>query len=179
MVNVTGNIFIGNRSEIDWIADNLSLEKDNPKRYSLCLCAKTFHKMVAKMDGSREIGYNGNMPKDQKEYLIAERPESHMIAVNLIDAPKVEYVPDEIINKCLEFIDNEISQGRKVAIMCDKGESRSACIAFMWFIKNGCFNDCDTFEKSEEKFRIFFYDNYNPNNGMREYTRNYFYEMRG
>ena len=110
MFQVTDKIFIGNREDLEWLLENNETSSKEEDKYSLCLCAKTYHKMVAKFDNSDEVGYKGNMPKDQKEYLIAERPNSRMLAVNLIDAPNVNYIPKVIIDKCLEFIDNEIKQ---------------------------------------------------------------------
>lgn len=103
-------------------------------------CKNPLHRQHARLSGASEEGYVGKaIPKDEPEYLYAER--DHALYLNLIDARDVKYIPDEVINKALEFIDKEIEAGRDVLIADNKCESRAPSIALMWMVKNGYFND--------------------------------------
>lgn len=172
MYKAEERLFIASREDLeDMIEQNRQREEKD--KYALCLAAKTYHKMVAKLDNSSEVGYTGNMAKDQKEYLIAERPTSHILAVNLIDAPDSKYIPSVIIEKCLSFIQENYDKGRTVVIACDKGESRSACILFMFLMRNKFFNELMPFSQAEAMFQNVYYPYYNPNKGMRVYTEKF------
>lgn len=132
---------------------------------SFCFCAKDpFHKIV--------VGYKGNLDKLHKEYLYAERPEEHILALNLIDAPDSKYISEEIINRSLRFIDDEFKKNRGVVLVCNQGKSRSACIALIYMLKKGFFKGYSTFKMVEEAYKEI-YPNYNPGNGMRSYTEKY------
>lgn len=131
-----------------------------------------FHRQHAKLQGANEEGYVGKaMPKDEPEYLFAER--DHALYLNLIDARDVKYIPDEVINKALDFIDKEIADGRDVLIACNKGESRSPSIILMWFIKQGTFDYVKDFDYEQNGLAFIFdyfmkniYPNYKPSVGM-------------
>ena len=178
MQEIIKNLYIGSREDVDrLVEENSNLLHEN--KMALCLAAKTYHRWVAKLDNSNEVGYSGNMPKEHKEYLIAERPLSCMLAVNLIDAP-IKFIPQVIIEKCLEFIDKSYNkEKRKVVILCDKGESRSTSIAFMWLMKNGYFNINGTFEEIETIFSQIHCPCYKPNSGMHEYAKAYYEKLKG
>lgn len=140
-------------------------------------CKEPLHRQHARLQGADEEGYLGRaMPKDEPEYLFAER--EHALYLNLIDARDMKYIPDECINKALEFIDQEIEQGRNVLIVCNKAESRSPSIALMWWIRNG---DFELFENSYDIISWFknnVYKNYNPSNGMRDYLNKFWEEYK-
>lgn len=136
-------------------------------------CKEPLHRQHAKLQGASEEGYVGRaMPKDEPEYLFAER--DHALYLNLIDAREAKYIPDECINKALDFIDKEIADNRDVLIVCNKGESRSPSIAFMYLIEKWLFDSFLwwSFESVLNVFLIF-YDCYNPSNGMKEYVKNF------
>lgn len=142
-------------------------------------CKYPLHRQHARLQGATEEGYlTKAMPKDEPEYLWAER--DHAIYLNLIDAKDMKYIPDEVINKALEFIDKELEQGKNVLIVCNKAESRSPSIALMFLIKNGYF---ESFEDSRNGFYHLItwfqnniYPNYNPSNGMKEYVNKFWNE---
>ncbi len=164
MEKVFENLYVGNKYDF--------YDEENNEEFSFCLCAKTMHQKIAKLDCNDYEGYSGNMPKDNKEYLIAERPDRRLLAVNLIDAPKVEYIPKEIIDKCLDFVEQNTNNGKKVLVVCDQAMSRSAGVAFMYMMKKGVFNDCVNFSDAYRKMQeVYSYTSLGK--GMLEYSINY------
>lgn len=140
-------------------------------------CKEPLHRQHAKLQGTNEEGYVGRvMPKDEPEYLFAER--DHALYLNLIDAREAKYIPDECINKALDFIDKEIADNRDVLIVCNKGESRSPSIALMWLIKNNRFDRYISGDYLISVFQTLFYKNYNPSNGMKEYVKKFWEEYK-
>lgn len=135
-------------------------------RYSILGCAKEpLHRRFARLDGSEEDGYTTrSMPSDNAEYLYAER--SHALYLNMVDARDPKYFSKEMIYKGIDFIEREISDGRDVLIVCNKGESRSPSIALLYLIEHGYFDKFDYFDEIVEKFKIFYYQNYNPGLGI-------------
>ncbi len=135
-------------------------------------CKEPLHRKYAKLKGSIKEGYMGRaMPKDEPEYFYAER--EHALYLNLIDAKESRYIPDICIEKAIEFINEEIGAGRDVLIVCNKAESRSPSIALMWMIKNDIFYEKLSFEELIKDFTNYYYFNYRPSNGMREYVKKY------
>lgn len=140
-------------------------------------CKEPLHRQHAKLQGESEEGYVGRaMPKDEPEYLFAER--DHALYLNLIDAREAKYIPDEVIDKALEFIDKEVADGRDVLICCNKGESRSPSIALMWMVKNKYFEDIDDMNLMicliEQNTNVRF----NQSEGMREFTKRFIDEYK-
>lgn len=165
MREIYKSIFVGNKEDYYCVEDN--------RNFDFCLCAKTYHKEYARLDGADFDGYTGNMNNSESEYLIAERPLNGMLAVNLIDAPKVEYIPKVIIDRCIKFIDE--SENKYILIACDRGESRSVGIAFMYGIKQGFFDDCKNYSQALEMFRQKC-ETINFGKGIEQYTINYWNE---
>lgn len=166
MTEVFKNLFVFNQREYN--------DTDfNDDEWSHCLAAKSFHKIIAKPDGAETEGYIGNLNPKNKEYLVAYRPERHTLAVNLIDADDAGYIPDRVIKTCLAFISSELKKGRKVALVCNKGKSRSPSIALMFLCRyTNFFKGCIEPSEYYDKFRKV-YPKYDPNNGMLEFTENF------
>lgn len=134
-------------------------------------CKEPLHRKYAKIQGAPYVGYKGRaMSKDEPEYLFAKR--NHALYCNLIDPTDIKYIPDKIINECMAFIDEEISQCRTVLIVCNKAESRSPSIALMWLIHHGEFDTTSDWENVLMQFMAI-YPNYNPGKGFLEYTKNF------
>lgn len=167
MTRIVNNLHIGTIQDIP-LAESLN--------YSILGCCKDpLHRQHARLQGASEEGYvTKAMPKDEPEYLWAER--DHALYLNLIDAKDPKYIPDEVINKALGFIDKEISDGRNVLICCNKCESRSPSIAFMWLIKSNCYPDKLDFDYTLEAFKSYIYRNYNPSVGMKQYVKKFWEE---
>lgn len=167
MTKIVDHIFIG-------VVDEVRLAQQSGFSI-LGACKNPLHRQHAKLSGASEEGYVGKaMPKDEPEYLFAER--DHALYLNLIDARDVNYIPDEVINKALEFIDKEIADGRDVLIACNKAQSRSPSIALMWMMKSGKYDGIlqnGIFTEIYFDFSLRVYLDYNPSNGMKEYVRKF------
>lgn len=163
MQKIVEHLYVGTADEAPYVKDfGWSI---------LGACKEPLHRQNARLQGAEQDGYVGRaMPKDEPEYLWAER--EHALYCNLIDTPNPEYIPDDIINKCLQFIDKELTLGQNILVVCNKAESRSPSIVFMWLINQGVF---DTSECWEEAFKSFknIYSEYQPGNGFLEYTKTY------
>ena len=113
----------------------------------------------------RELGYSGRgAPKNDPEYLIARR--GHRLILNLVDAPNPAYIPKEIIDAALNFIDDSLRSGDKVLVHCNLGESRSPAIGLLYL---AAFTDAvptSSLEEAESAFREI-YPRYNPGAGIR------------
>lgn len=168
MKRIVDGVYVGTVDDIEEV-----------KRYGnfsiLGACKEPLHRQNARISGSQQDGYTGRaMQKNEPEYLYAER--NHALYCNLIDAPDMKYISDEIIDKCIEFIGLEREGGRNVLIVCNKAESRSPSVAFMWMIYNGGFH-AGSFDIALEMFKNEFYEPYNPGKGMLDYTK-HFWEMK-
>lgn len=129
--------------------------------FSFLLAAKEpFHRSA--------IGYSGRaLNKDHPEYLMAKR--DNKLILNLVDAPKSMFFDKGLIDSALDFIGKELGKDRKVLIVCNQGESRSASISLLWLLKEGHLMG-DTLEDVEAEF-LKLYPNYNPGAGMRGFVK--------
>jgi hypothetical protein len=129
----------------------------------------TAYVCAAKEPWHREaLGYTGKAaPKDHPEYLIARR--DNRLILNLVDAPKAEFFNKIIIDAALEFIEEQLSVGKKVLIVCNEGRSRSASICLLYLIKHGIIKG-DILEDCEAEF-LKVYPEYNPGPGIRGYVK--------
>ncbi len=130
-VKVFDGIYIGDFS------DAIDAMESPKEGQAMCFVAKTLHKQIAKLDGNAVEGYHGNMPKDSEEYIVAFRPERKMIAINLIDAPSMDYISKLGMDTAVEFVCEQRRMGRDVLICCDQGMSRSVSVAFLYAVYNG------------------------------------------
>lgn len=167
MVRIMDNLYVGTVFDIPF---------SEQFGYSvLGACKEPLHRQYAKLQGASEEGYVGKaMPRDEKEYLFAER--DHALYLNLIDAREAKYIPDEVIDKALEFIDKEIADGRNVLICCNKGESRSPSVALMWLIKKGFFRKNHSALDVMGCFKLLHYNNYRPSEGIQQYINKFWEE---
>jgi len=156
MIEIYPNLFIGT-------ADDYEFQVKGLKGWSVVhACKEPYHR--------RELGYTTNgAPKGHPEYLIAKR-ENRLI-LNLVDAPNPAYIPKEIIDAALEFIHKELSEGRKVLVHCNLGESRSPSIGLLYLAIHT--------EKLSKKFAIAENEfrqicpSYNPGGGMKGFLVKY------
>lgn len=161
------HIYVGTVEDIDII--------DHVNTSILGACKEPLHRKHARLMGASQEGYLGRaMPKTEPEYLWAER--EHALYCNLIDTPDMKYIPDEIISKCLDFIEDETYyQNRHVLIVCNKAESRSPSIGFMYLISKGLFDEYDCFDSAISEFTNL-YPAYKPSQGFRDYVEKFFEE---
>jgi len=112
-------------------------------------CKEPFHRKL--------LGYaTSAAPKDHPEYLIAYRDKE--VFMNLVDAKSPRYIPTQLIEEIIQYIKDNIEEN-KILIHCNKGESRSPSIAFLYLNKYK--------NISLSSFREM-YPPFNPGNGMFE-----------
>lgn len=112
------------------------------------------------------LGYTGRAAaKDNPEYLIAHRGDR--LILNLVDVDNVDWISPLIIDEAIIFIDEKISEGKKVLVHCNQGVSRSVGIALLYLATKGVYSGND-FMSSEQEFTQI-YPNYNPAKGIRDY----------
>lgn len=167
MYQIVDRLYVGTADEVPFAQQNM---------FSILgACKEPLHRQHAKLRGTDIEGYLGRaMPKDEPEYLYAER--EHALYCNLIDAPDPKYISDEIINKALDFIDVELAQERNVLIACNKAESRSPSIALMYMIKLRYFCRLWSFDEVYDEFKRMVYPHYNPGKGMAQYVKKFWEE---
>ncbi len=152
MIQVDEKLWIGNQSDFEQ-----DIEGKLDLTWAIVHAAKEpYHRML--------LGYTTpGAPKDHEEYYLARRGDT--IYLNLIDAPKVEFIPEQIIKAAIEFIDEEIKAGKTVFVHCNQGESRAPSIALLYlYIRGDFFEETDPELVIEEFIKI--YPGYNPGQGM-------------
>jgi predicted protein tyrosine phosphatase len=121
-------------------------------------CKEPYHRKLLRYTGR-------GAPKNHPEYYFAHR--QNRLFCNLVDADDKRYIPEVIIDEALRFVNQELSKGRKVLVHCNKGYSRSACIGMLYLKQKGMLSG--DFKSAEMEY-LELYPNYNPGNGMRQYT---------
>lgn len=153
MIEIYPNLYIG---------DEYAYESKVRHESGWCVvhaCKEPYHR--------RALGYTGRAaPKDHPEYLIARR--GNRLILNLVDAPDPAYIPQDIIDTALEFIDTGLRAGNRVLVHCNEGCSRSPGIGLLYLAKYTDQLSKGDFLQAEEVFRSI-YPPYNPKSGIRGY----------
>jgi predicted protein tyrosine phosphatase len=150
MIEIFPNLFISTEYDYE------NRVKGEPGWMIVHACKEPYHR--------RALGYTSRAaPKDDPEYLIARR--DNQLILNLVDAPDPKYIPKEIIDAALEFIDQGIKSSHKVLVHCNLGESRSPSIGLLYL---AIYTDklSKDFALAEQEFRKI-YPSYNPKTGIR------------
>lgn len=149
------SLYFTNADEYDRVV------KDCPG-FSALLCAKNpYHKEI--------VGYDRNCPKDHPEYLVAYRPKEHIMALNMVDAPKPEFFSDKMVLAGIDFIQNELAQNNDVVVVCNQGESRSPTMCLMYMMAHGDFSKTLSHSEVFTQFSRIAKE-WNPNNGILQYA---------
>ena len=153
MIEIHPNLYIGNEDDY---------ERTVSRESGWCVvhdCKEPYHR--------RALGYAGRAaPKNHPEYLVARRGDR--LILNLVDAPDPAYIPQEIVDTALEFIDTSLRGGNRVLVHCNEGCSRSPGIGLLYLAKYTNQLPVDDFVQTEEVFRSI-YPLYSPKSGMRGY----------
>jgi predicted protein tyrosine phosphatase len=151
MIEIYPNLFIGNEYDYE------SRVRHEPGWYVVHACKEPYHRQV--------LGYTQRAaPKNHPEYLIARR--DNRLILNLVDAPDPAYIPKEIIDAALKFINTSLETGNRVLVHCNEGCSRSAGIGLLYLTKFTDKVPKENFIDAEMAFRAL-YPPYNPKSGMR------------
>ena len=128
--------------------------------YVIHACKEPYHRMA--------LGYKGrSAPKDNEEYLIAER--GNELCLNLIDAPDPKYIPLNLMIAAVQEIDYQLENGHKIFIHCNEGKSRAPAIAFLYLMYEGILY-ADTYELMVDAFRVV-YPLFEPGGGIDGFLR--------
>ena len=118
MIEVTHNLFVGAEAHEQAI-------RGQEGWFFIHACKEPYHR--------QELGYApGKSAPKGPEYFYAKR--DGRLILNLIDAPKAEFIPAEIIDVAIETIHDNIGQ-RKILLHCNQGQSRSPGIALLYLVK--------------------------------------------
>lgn len=161
MIEIIENLFIGSQIEYDstpgYFADWQVIHA----------CKEPYHREA--------LGYTGRgAPKGHPEYLIAQR--GNRLILNLVDAADYHYIPKEIIDKALGYIDAGIRKNRKVFVHCNQGESRSPTIGLLYLANKDRFS-AESYDDALPFFRKI-YPSYNPAKGISDFARMYWNEYK-
>lgn len=118
------------------------------------------------------LGYTGLGAPKGKDYLFARKDD--VLALNLIDSPDPEFIPDEVIDEGLKFIKEMQDKRRILLVHCNAGMSRSASIVLAYLHSVG--EMPQGFVGAERMFRTI-YRKYSPGVGMRSHIRTRWSEL--
>ena len=157
MIKVSNNLFIG--SEVDYEG----IVKREGGWHVVHACKEPYHRKL--------LGYTGRAaPKTHPEYLVAVRGDR--LFLNLIDAADPAYIPKEIIDAALGFVDTALQSGGRVLVHCNQGESRSPSIGLLYLAVHTKLLPITSLAHAEAEFRKL-YPSYNPKGGMRGFLLKY------
>lgn len=148
MVEITKNLYVGDDNDFKTIDDGW---------YIIHACKEPYHR--------RLLGYTTRSCPMCDEYYYAER--DNILYLNLVDAKTIEYIPKIVINKAIDFIENNINE-HKILLHCNKGESRSPSIGLLYLNKIGAIHENNPLVGIDEFRKT--YPNYKPNPGMFQYV---------
>ncbi len=152
MIEICKNLYIGNQRDYEVNINN------NLDWCVIHACKEPYHRDL--------LGYTSRgAPKDHPEYLVAKR--NNRMFLNIVDANSSDYIPKEIIDAALLFIDESISSEKACLVHCNLGESRSPSIGLLYMVSKGQL-PTDNLESAEEKFRKI-YPLYYPKPGIRDF----------
>lgn len=155
MKEICSNLFIGDE-------DDYRFNVKGKEGWAIVhACKEPYHR--------RALGYTGRgAPKNHPEYLIALR--DNRLILNLIDPENPNFIPKEIIDKALDFIEENLESGKKVLVHCNQGQSRSPSIGLLYLAINSYISN-NLLEEAEKDF-CEIYPSYNPSLGMRGFLKN-------
>jgi len=123
MVEIHPRLFVGNQCDYE---QNVRFQRGWRIVHA---CREPYHRDA--------LGYRGrSAPVEDPEYLIALR--GNQLNLNLIDADDPEYIPKEIMDRSLTFIEEALQQKREVLVHCNQGRSRGPAIGILYL---GSFTD--------------------------------------
>ena len=155
MIEAYPNLFVGSEYDYEHYV------KRQEGWYVVHACKEPYHRLA--------LGYLGRAaPKGHPEYLIARR--HHRLILNLIDTNDPDYIPKEVMDGALDFINEGLRSDHRVLVHCNQGESRSPSIVLLYLAVYTDTIPKASLSEAEAKFRKV-YPNYNPKGGMRGFLQ--------
>jgi len=160
MIEIYSRLFIGTETDYE------TTVRHQDGWWVVHACKEPYHR--------RLLGYRGRgAPKGHPEYLLAER--GNRLFLNLVDADDPAYIPKEIIDAGLRFIDKALKSGGRVLVHCNLGESRSPALGLLYLAVHTDVLPRASFAEAEAAFRRL-YPAYSPKGGMRGFLQIYWDE---
>lgn len=157
MKEIFPNLFIGNQDDYE------SLVRLQDGWKVVHACKEPYHR--------RALGYSTRgAPKDHPEYLIAYRDNE--IILNMVDAADVNYIPKELVDEALKFINIGLKNNQKVLVHCNLGESRSPAIGFLYLLAYTEILPKESIIESVKAFKNL-YPGFNPSLGIQGFLQRY------
>lgn len=157
-IEIAKDLWVGGDKNVEFL-----FEAESPHLSVLSAAKDPWHRQM--------VGYATKSAPEGDERLWARRG-NHM-ALNLVDVaalgPKgAFYVPQAVIDKALEFIEERIAAGDQVLVHCNRGRSRAPGIGFIYLRKHGFIGPRDPLDEAIAEFRKV-YPEFEPSAGMRRY----------
>jgi hypothetical protein len=151
LVEVCPGLFVG--SDEEWLHDTT-----NDQAYVIGAAKEPWHREM--------LGYKTKSAPEGPQRLVARN--GSVMALNLIDVRELGpgehcYIPDEVIDQALAFIEEGLSAGRHVVIHDPQGTSSAPGIAFLYMHDKGLVSKVGEFKE--------IYKSVEPHAGMKEYIR--------
>jgi hypothetical protein len=154
MEQVIDRLFVGGDSDYERV-------KDKPGWSVLRTCKEG-------PGGHRQtVGYTTIGAPKGPTYLSAKKG-NNLLALNFIDPKDPNFIPLEMVQKGMEFIDRRLAAGDKILVACNAGHSRGPATALLYLRAIGELDN--NFIISERIFRTL-YPNYLPDQGVRQFAR--------
>jgi predicted protein tyrosine phosphatase len=157
MIEICPGLFVGDENDYEMEV------KHQAGWWVVHVCKEPYHRQL--------LGYRTRgAPKEHPEYLVARR--ANRLFLNLVDADDPAYIPKEIVDAALRFIDEGLKSGDRVLVHCNQGESRSPSLGLLYLALH---TDCiprTSLVEAEAAFRGI-YPPYSPKGGMRGFLLNH------
>lgn len=151
VIEVAPNLFVGSQDDLP--------EAEAQGFYIIHAAKEPWHR--------KALGYApGKAAPKGPEYLFTARP-MHM-ALNLIDAADVAYIPTELVESAVASISNMLIH-HKVLIHCNQGKSRAPTLALLYLARYTDALSSDYGQAMHDFKRL--YPEYAPAQGMADYVR--------
>lgn len=152
MKEIVRNLYIGSQDDYEYRV------KKEPGWRVIHACKEPYHREAL---GYKSLG----APKESPECFFAYRGSD--LILNLVDVANPQYIPKQIIEEAIQFIDKHISES-KILVHCNQGQSRSAVIGLLYLHHIGEISTRN-FRQAESEYSKH-YPMYKPNNGMRMFA---------
>lgn len=153
MIEIIPNLFIGDQNDYE------SRVVGQAGWAVVHACKEPYHRQA--------LGYRTRgAPRNHPVYLMAKRGDR--LILNLVDVDDPSFIAIEIVDTALKFIDDSLSNGMRVLVHCNQGESRAPSIGLLYMANKGLFPQMD-YHYSVIEFNKK-YPPYNPAGGFRQFT---------
>jgi hypothetical protein len=155
MIEVHPGLFIGSQADYE---KHVRFERDWCVVHA---CKDPYHREA--------LAYTGRAaPKRHPEYLVAQRGDR--LILNLVDAADPAYIPKEIMDAALVFIEASLRRERRVLVHCNQGYSRAPSIGLLFLAAHTERFVTSDFAAAESEFQGI-YSPYQPAAGVRGFLQ--------